>query len=304
MQVKLINKPTLDYTDWAIGECYNKGTYADTEKRDNRIKKVALKHKHTSVLEFYSIIVKITTKTPTMLNLKLQSFNNMYIDIHKLNSKEALVKINGRTLFEIPLPKFIYDVVPEEHRFIIGYKPIPGYDYYVMNKDADIFKVEKGNTRDSYELPKKLNPDLTSDGYLAIRLASKSGNRKYRGIHRWLMLTFDGKNEMEHINHKDGNKLNNSLDNLEWCTASHNEKHSYEILGKTVHNKGVVRGNSHVAKPIEQLDMNGNHIAYFDCGLDAIETLSKQGIKLSSGALSDTLNGKHKQYKGFKWKFV
>jgi len=69
MQVTLINTPTLTFTDWAIGECYDKGCYDDLEKRDNRIKKVALKHKHSSVLEFTSFIFEIEASTKVLLEM-------------------------------------------------------------------------------------------------------------------------------------------------------------------------------------------------------------------------------------------
>jgi thymidylate synthase (FAD) len=69
MQVKLINKPTLEFTDWAIGECYDKGCYTDPEKRDNRITKVALKHKHSSVLEFTNFVFEIEASTKVLLEM-------------------------------------------------------------------------------------------------------------------------------------------------------------------------------------------------------------------------------------------
>lgn len=45
------------------------------------------------------------------------------------------------------------------------------------------------------------------------------------------------------INHKDGNKLNNVVTNLEWSSRSENEKHSYAKLGKRVWNKGITYPN-------------------------------------------------------------
>ncbi|MBQ3349197.1 MAG: HNH endonuclease [Thermoguttaceae bacterium] len=41
------------------------------------------------------------------------------------------------------------------------------------------------------------------------------------------------------VNHKDGNRFNNNVVNLEWCTQSENELHSYRVLGKQVWNKGT-----------------------------------------------------------------
>ena len=69
MEVKLINNPTLDYTDWAIGECYNKGCYTDPEKKSNRIHKVANVSKHSSILEFTDYIFEITADTKTLLEM-------------------------------------------------------------------------------------------------------------------------------------------------------------------------------------------------------------------------------------------
>jgi thymidylate synthase (FAD) len=69
MLVTLINKPTLEYTDWAIGECYDKGCYSDPDRRDNRIKKVALKNKHSSVLEFTNFVFEIEASTKVLLEM-------------------------------------------------------------------------------------------------------------------------------------------------------------------------------------------------------------------------------------------
>jgi hypothetical protein len=39
------------------------------------------------------------------------------------------------------------------------------------------------------------------------------------------------------VNHKDGDRINNHMRNLEWCTYKENENHSYDILGKINHNR-------------------------------------------------------------------
>ena len=69
MKVELIKYDTLFATDMAIGECYDKKCYADIEKRDNRIKKVALKAKHSSVLEFTNFVFQIEASTKVLLEM-------------------------------------------------------------------------------------------------------------------------------------------------------------------------------------------------------------------------------------------
>lgn len=67
-------------------------------------------------------------------------------------------------------------------------------------------------------------------------------NRKNRNVHRVIAETFiPNPDNLPCVNHKDGNKLNNQVDNLEWCTQSKNTKHAYEnrlerkILGEEHH---------------------------------------------------------------------
>ena len=69
MNVELIAYQGLEGIDHAIGLCYAKGDYCDTDKRDNRITKVALKHKHSSVLEFATFTFDISASTKVLLEM-------------------------------------------------------------------------------------------------------------------------------------------------------------------------------------------------------------------------------------------
>ena len=64
-------------------------------------------------------------------------------------------------------------------------------------------------------------------------------NRKNRNVHRVIAETFiPNPNNLPCVNHKDGNKQNNSVDNLEWCTHSENTLHSFRTgLQKKIHNQ-------------------------------------------------------------------
>lgn len=80
-------------------------------------------------------------------------------------------------------------------------------------------------------------PEPTRNGYLRITLSKKGINKRYL-IHRLVAKHFiSNPNGKPCVNHKDGNKHNNKLSNLDWCTYSENEKHSYDVLGKISRNK-------------------------------------------------------------------
>lgn len=71
------------------------------------------------------------------------------------------------------------------------------------------------------------------DKYLKVSLgAGSAGRTKPKRVHRLVALHFvDGYKPGLHVNHKDGNRLNNRFDNLQWTTQAENNRHSYEVLG-------------------------------------------------------------------------
>lgn len=127
-------------------------------------------------------------------------------------------------------------------------------------------------------LPKELTPRKHSNGYLRVMFSVN--NKHYdRYIHRLVALMFlENPQNYPEVNHIDGNKENNKVDNLEWCTRSQNNKHMYDML-----NAKRIKGFCGRKKKCVMIDMNTNIIlqifnsteeAALNCGLKCIASVS------------------------------
>lgn len=98
---------------------------------------------------------------------------------------------------------------------------IPGYDnMYCITKDGNVW---------SYYTNRYLNIHVNSCGYKQVNLR-EGGKSKTMRIHRLLAMAFlPNPDNLPCVNHKDGDKQNNSLDNLGWCTQSDNLKHAHKV---------------------------------------------------------------------------
>ena len=97
MRVELLHTNGLEFSDNAIGLCYDKGCYTDVDKRDNRIKKVALKHKHSSTIEFTNFIFQIEASTKVLLEMTRHRIANYACKSSRftLNKGEIIFESTG-----------------------------------------------------------------------------------------------------------------------------------------------------------------------------------------------------------------
>ena len=109
------------------------------------------------------------------------------------------------------------------------WKPIEGTDgkYEVSNL---------GHMRTNGKRPGLLTLTKQKSGYRYAMIQLNNGKQKNCRVHRLVAEHFlPNPDNMKEVNHKDGNKDNNRADNLEWCTRSHNVKHSFDMGLKQPH---------------------------------------------------------------------
>jgi len=166
------------------------------------------------------------------------------------------------------------------------YVTIKNYPNYEINK-LGLIRNKKNN--------KILKPFINSC-YYRVNLYLSKTEKKLCQLHRILAEVFiENPENKKEVNHIDGNKLNNSLDNLEWVTRVENALHSYKY-GLQKSKKGK---NNDKHKKVIQFDLNNKEIKVWDCVMDI-----ERELGLSSGGISNSCLGKSKTSYGFKWKYI
>ena len=146
--------------------------------------------------------------------------------------------------------------------------------YYVSNLGR--FKDSEGLIRDNYK--------INENGYIRVYIYNKT-----YAVHRLVAFAFlENPDNKEQVNHIDGNKLNNKLDNLEWVTNKENQIHKFKI--------GL--GNN-FTRTIIQYDLEGNLIKEFKSIISAAKE-----IGISKSNIQGVLLNKRKTAGGFIWKYL
>jgi hypothetical protein len=102
---------------------------------------------------------------------------------------------------------------------IIGYEGL-----YYIEPNGDIYSQDRIDTNNHFCQGQKIITQLKRDGYYQVKL-SKNGTRNFFLVHRLVALTYiPNPYNYPCVNHKDCNKQNNNINNLEWCTIMYNNQ--------------------------------------------------------------------------------
>ena len=133
----------------------------------------------------------------------------------------------------------------------------------------------------SYRNKRFLKPMDNGKGYLYVNLFRDNEKKNYL-IHRLVGEAYIPNPEnLPEINHKDENKENNCLQNLEWCDAKYNINYGTR--------------NDKIKKSILQYDLDGNFIREWECASDVGKEVRKNIVHC--------LKGRTKTAYGFIWKY-
>lgn len=139
-----------------------------------------------------------------------------------------------------------------------------------------------------------LKPIKNKNGYLQVYLC-KDGEKQHFRLHKLIANIFipnpDNKPQINHIN---GNKTDNRVYNLEFCTCSENNQHAFKLgLNKARKGKENV-----CSKRVLQYDLQGNFIREWESTMDI-----QRELKIRNSCISACCNGLYKQSHNYIWKY-
>lgn len=171
------------------------------------------------------------------------------------------------------------------------WRPIKGYEglYEVSNH---------GNVRRGDRILK----NFICGRYCGVAL-SKNGKGKKFYVHRLVAETFiPNPLKKRQVNHIDGNKLNNTVVNLEWCTHGENQKHAWDN-GLKEHQRYVLKHmpptNLKSRKSVDQYTKSGIFLRRWESQLQVMREL-----RIDSGNIAKCCKGKAYSAGGYIWRYT
>lgn len=159
------------------------------------------------------------------------------------------------------------------------WRTVKEYERYEVNTKGEIRHKKRKHI---------LTPRKNSGGYLYVGF-NIEGKRKNFAVHRIVANAFiPNPNGYSEVNHKDYDRTNNNVDNLEWVSSSQNKKHAYE------------KEENHLSrtKEVNQYSKEGVLIKTYS----SISEAAKE-MNCTVGAISNCCLGRSKTSKGYQWSF-
>jgi hypothetical protein len=177
-------------------------------------------------------------------------------------------------------------------------RDIPGYEgRYKIDTDGIVWSYLTGGTGRSIKLKKRISI-MAPDGYYRMSLR-KENKTKLWLLHRLVAITFIPKVENKmFVNHKNGIRSDNKIENPEWCTRAENNLHAFRVLKREPVGKGNFGKLSCRSKIVKQYTLNGE---YMNTYYGTLEASRETGI--GEDAIQYCCLGKGKTSGGYKWRY-
>ena len=175
------------------------------------------------------------------------------------------------------------------------WKDVHGFEEaYQVSNFGRIKRKERTDSNNRTHKERIMSPSMYSNGYMNVELRMNIKKRR-TSVHRLVAEAFiDNPLNLPQINHKDENKANNHVSNLEWCTAQYNIRYKDGVKRRRA--TAILNSNA-----VCKYSMEGEFIEKFECATDAAISVN--------GSCTEILSCCHHRahslsYKGYMWRFL
>jgi hypothetical protein len=261
------NKKTQKIKAFQISSTGYKSVKLDTgsNKKTIDVHSYVAKAFLTPIQEKDNLKIVVSFKDGNKSNIYYKNLEYGYQKISKSAKNDIINRSNNNVITDITIGDFT------------GRK-INGFENYLVSRDGKIFTLLRN---------KLLELEYAPTGYVKVRLQN-NGETYIFYVHQLVAKTYiPNPNNYDKINHKDFNKHNNTIDNLEWCTDSMNMIHNAVNKPET-------------SKKVKQINKETNEV------IKVFDSIKEAAISTGSNntAIIHCCSGKYNTANGYKWTYA
>lgn len=171
------------------------------------------------------------------------------------------------------------------------FKPVSGYeDLYEVSNMGRVKSLDRSDCL-GHRVTEKILKTWVTNNYFTVCLR-RDGDKKFCRVHRLVAQAFiPNPDNLPYINHKDENKVNNRVENLEWCTAKYNNTYG----------TAIERRSKTISKPVYQYTLDGKFVREW---FSATEVQQQTGWNHCNIAACCRGDRRFKSAYGFRWSYT